>query len=202
MTFTRHGINCLCRTSCKTSCLLFPELEVVLHLVQPYSDDSHCWKPTVFVEPQPSVLPLETPSYLAELLPHVKGGAGRPRVAEGRGGQDGGRPSTASSALPGVARGRLEGEVSQCPRTRPAKARARRGPKRPRPGGGGGGGHGRGAGPRGACGSRRPALLVRSATLGYVPLLQSDGRPGARRLVPVRWVTAGRCGLVDPGFWS
>lgn len=169
------------------------ELEVILHPVQPYSD--------VCVGPQTSVLPLGTPSYVAELLPRVKGGAGRPRVAEGRGGQDGGGSSAASSARPGVARGRPEGEVSQCPRTRPAKARARRGPERPRPGGGGGG-HGRGAGPRGACGSRRPALLVRGATLGYVPLLQSDGRPGARRLVPVRWVTAGRRGVVDSGFWS
>lgn len=161
------------------------------------------WLPLlmVCVEPQPSVLPLGTPSYLAEHFPRVQGGAGRPRVAEGRGGQDGGVQSAASSALPGVARGPLEGEVSQCSRTRPAKARARRGPERPRPGGGDSG-HGRGAGPRGACGSRRPALLVRGATLGYVPLLQSDGRPGARRLVPVWWVTAGRSGVVDPGFWS
>lgn len=111
---------------------------------------------------------------------------------------------TASSALLGVARGRLEGEVSQCLRTWPAKARARRGLERPRSGGGssGGGGHGRGAGPRGACSSRCPALLVRGATLGYVPLLQSDGRPGARRLVPVRWVKAGRQGAGDSGFWS
>lgn len=54
----------------------------------------------------------------------------RPRVAKGRGGggggsggrQDGGVPGTAPSAQAGVARGWLKGEVSQCPRTRPAEA--------------------------------------------------------------------------------
>lgn len=61
----------------------------------------------------------------------------RPRVAEGGsrgsgsgggggrdrgGGQDGGARGTAPSARTGVARGWLKGEVSQCPRTRPAEA--------------------------------------------------------------------------------
>lgn len=78
MTFTRLGLNCLCRTSCPLS----PKLEVVLHPVQPYSDGSHCWKLAVRVEPQTSVLPLGTPSYVEELLPRVKGCAGRPRVVE------------------------------------------------------------------------------------------------------------------------
>ncbi|XP_045852148.1 interleukin-1 receptor-associated kinase 1 isoform X2 [Meles meles] len=41
-------------------------------------------------------------------------------------------PDPAPSASRGAARGRLKGEVSQCPRTRPAKARARRGLQRPR----------------------------------------------------------------------
>lgn len=37
-------------------CPLSPELEIVLHPVQSYSDGSHCWKPTLRVGSQSLVL--------------------------------------------------------------------------------------------------------------------------------------------------
>lgn len=75
---------------------------------------------------------------------------------------------------------------------------AGRGPRPPRPGearpgGGGGGGHGRGPGP-GARGPRRPALRLYEVPPWVMCRFYKVMDALERRLVPVRWVAAGRQG--------